>query len=58
MARTLTNTEIIVKVNSRPELVSPAQKTAWRKFWQKLISEVSAKDSIQSLKNIREEPRI
>jgi len=32
----------IVKLNIRPGQVTPAQKTAWRKFWQKLIAEVKA----------------
>ena len=35
-------TQLRIKVNIRPGPVSPVQKTAWRKFWQKLISEVKA----------------
>ena len=33
---------IKVKVDIRPGPVSPAQKQAWRRFWQKLIAEVKA----------------
>lgn len=32
----------IVKLKIESGQVSPAQKTAWRKFWQKLITEVKA----------------
>ncbi|MFC2067743.1 hypothetical protein ACFLTP_01840 [Chloroflexota bacterium] len=46
-----------VKVNIQPGPVSPVEKTAWCKFWKKLITEVSTEDSFQSHNNIREEPR-
>jgi len=29
-----------VTVNIKPGPVSPAQKQAWRRFWQKLIAQV------------------
>ena len=32
-------TEVKVKVNIRPEPVSPTQKQAWRILWQKLITD-------------------
>ncbi len=35
-------TDIKVKVNIQPGPVSPAQKQAWERFWQKLITEVKA----------------
>ena len=34
--------EIKLKVNICPGPVSPVQKTAWRRFWEKLIAEVKA----------------
>jgi len=40
--KTTKNTQVRVKVNIRPGPVTLAQKTAWRKFWQKLIAEVKA----------------
>jgi hypothetical protein len=36
-----TKDTIRVKLDIRPEPVSPAQKTAWRIFWQRLLSEVN-----------------
>ena len=36
------STQPRVIVNIRPGEMSPAQKQAWRKFWQKLITEVKA----------------
>jgi len=35
-------TEIQARVHIRPGPSTPAQKTAWRKFWQRLIAEVKA----------------
>jgi hypothetical protein len=37
-------TQPTVKLTLRPGPVTPAQKTAWRKFWQKLISEAEANE--------------
>jgi hypothetical protein len=37
-----TATSIKVVLNIRPGPASPAQKQAWKRFWQKLISEVKA----------------
>lgn len=37
-------TEIKIKVDIKPGPVSPAQKTAWRKFWQSLIAGVKASE--------------
>lgn len=42
VSKTATKTEIKITTNIRPGPVSLAQKTAWRKFWQKLIAEVKA----------------
>ena len=36
------STKSKVTVNVHPGTMSPAQKQAWRKFWQKLITEVKA----------------
>ena len=36
------DTGLKLRVDIRPGPVSPAQKTAWRKFWQKLIAEVKS----------------
>jgi hypothetical protein len=33
---------IKIMINIQPGPASPAQKTAWHKFWQKLIAEVKA----------------
>ena len=44
MPKATENTAIKVEVNIRPEPATPAQKTAWRKFWQKLITEVKANE--------------
>lgn len=43
--KTTEKREIKVRVNIKPVKladVTPAQRAAWRKFWQKLISEVKA----------------
>ena len=39
-----TKTEIKVTTDIVPGPASLAQKTAWRKFWQKLIAEVKASE--------------
>ena len=36
------STQTMVTVNIRVETMSPAQKQAWERFWQKLIAEVKA----------------
>jgi hypothetical protein len=35
-------TEIQVSVEIRPGATSPAQKQAWKRFWQKLIAEAKS----------------
>jgi len=42
--KAIKDTEAKVKVDIRPGPVSPAQKTAWVRFWQKLIAEVKASE--------------
>lgn len=37
--KTTDKTEVTLKVDIEPGPASPAQKAAWHKFWQKLISE-------------------
>ena len=39
-----TTASIKVVVNIKPGPASPAQKQAWHKFWQKLISEVKTNE--------------
>jgi len=39
VTKTTTKTEIKITTDIRLGPASLAQKTAWRKFWQKLISE-------------------
>lgn len=40
--KSATRIEIRVKIDIRPGPASPAQKVAWRRFWQKLIAEVKS----------------
>lgn len=39
-----TDTRPIVTIKIRTGPVTPAQKTAWRKFWQKVIVEVKTSE--------------
>ncbi|MDO8491342.1 MAG: hypothetical protein Q7T04_04940 [Dehalococcoidia bacterium] len=38
MRKTIQKENIEVKVDIHPGPVSPAQKQAWRRFWQKVIA--------------------
>ena len=40
MAKFAAKTKIKVTIDIKRGLVSPAQKQAWKQFWQKLASEV------------------
>jgi len=42
--KTTTKTEIKIKTDIRPGPASSAQKTAWHKFWVKLIAEVKTSE--------------
>ncbi|MDP2729312.1 MAG: hypothetical protein Q8O55_02360 [Dehalococcoidales bacterium] len=42
MDKTKTKPEARVTLTITPGQVTPAAKAAWRKFWQKLITEVKA----------------
>lgn len=42
MSKPINNMQSKVTMNIRPGEISLAQKQAWRKFWQKLITEVKA----------------
>ncbi len=55
MAKQTTNrAEVKVTMSIRPGVPSPAEETAWRKFWRKFIADVSANDFLQPQDNPRE----
>jgi len=39
-----TKDKVTVKVNVRPGSGIPVQKQAWKRFWQKIITEVKASE--------------
>jgi len=44
MPKSDTKAQLNVTVNIRPGQVSPAQKAALRRFWQRIIAEVTANE--------------
>jgi hypothetical protein len=44
MPKSIEKEQAKLQVRIRLGMVSPARKTAWRRFWQKLIAEAKAGD--------------
>ena len=46
-----TKPEVKIEVSIRPGPGSPAQKEAWRRFWQRVISQAKGHSSVRPPKN-------